>query len=145
MIRHLKVWQKLLTLGPTRRVARDIEEIFRFAVIQTLANEGLFDYLKEPRSYGEILTQLVFVDSKYTRELFDLLPLLLCQLVLCLRRGSLGERRAGERRDERQCGDNQRRRWPCALDLRHEASLSLARSAQEAVVRRPRRLSLGSR
>jgi ubiquinone/menaquinone biosynthesis C-methylase UbiE len=73
MIRHLKAWWKLLELGPARRVASQVMEYFRYSIITTLSGEGLFDYLQEPRTYGEILAQFDYKDSDYARELFDLL------------------------------------------------------------------------
>jgi ubiquinone/menaquinone biosynthesis C-methylase UbiE len=38
-----------------------------------MEQEGLFDYLKEPRTYGEILARFGYVDSDYTRDLLTVL------------------------------------------------------------------------
>jgi ubiquinone/menaquinone biosynthesis C-methylase UbiE len=74
MIRILNAWLTiLLGIGPAIRLGRQVDEIFRFYVIDALAKEGVLDYLKEPRAYGQILAEFDFVDSKYTRELFDVL------------------------------------------------------------------------
>jgi ubiquinone/menaquinone biosynthesis C-methylase UbiE len=49
--------------------------IFRFYILNALQNLGFFNYLSQPRTYGEILTEFGFVDSKYTRELLTTLSM----------------------------------------------------------------------
>lgn len=73
VIRHLRAWWAVAAVGSAREVARTIEEYYRYHVIKFLAEEGLFDFLQEPRTYGQILARFGFVDSDYTREIFDLL------------------------------------------------------------------------
>ena len=73
MIRHLRAWWTLLQLGPARSVASQIEQYYRYQIMKLLSEHGLFDYLQEPRSYGEILAHVGFEDQDYTRELFALL------------------------------------------------------------------------
>lgn len=74
MLRRLKAWWIVITqMGPVMRVGRQIDEFFRYHVLTTLAAEGLFEYLKETRSYGQILAEFGFVDNSYTRLCFDVL------------------------------------------------------------------------
>jgi len=60
-------------LGDLIRLSRPIDEIFRFYVLQTIQDECLFTYLKEPRTYGQILAEFGYFDTDYTRLLFDIL------------------------------------------------------------------------
>ena len=73
MIRQMRAWWYILQLGSTRRVARQIEAFFRHQMLRTFAAEGFFEFLKEPHTYGQILAKFDYMDSDYTRELFDLL------------------------------------------------------------------------
>ena len=73
MIRKLRTWLALFTLGPVRNVSRTIESSFRYHVLKTLDEEGLFDYLSSPHTYGEILANFGYEDSEYARELVGLL------------------------------------------------------------------------
>ncbi len=73
MIRKLRAWWTLLELGPARRVAAQVMQYFRYFIIKALDDEGLFEYLKEPHTYGEILAHLDYVDTDYARELLTLL------------------------------------------------------------------------
>lgn len=73
-MRQIKAWIIiLLGVGQGIKMGRQVDQLFRFHVIDTLSKEGLFDYLKEPRTYGQILAQHGFVDNAFTRELFDIL------------------------------------------------------------------------
>ena len=73
MFRTLKAWWRLLELGSARRVASQVMEHFRYSIQKVLADDGLYEYLQEPRAYGEVLAELGYKDSNYTRELFELL------------------------------------------------------------------------
>ena len=57
VIRHLRAWWAVAAVGSAREVARTIEEYYRYHVIKFLAEEGLFDFLQEPRTYGQILAR----------------------------------------------------------------------------------------
>lgn len=73
-MRQINAWVTiLLGVGSAIRLGRQADELFRFHVLDALAKEGVLDYLKEPRTYGQILAEFGFVDSQYTRELFDIL------------------------------------------------------------------------
>lgn len=84
-MRQLNAWITIMRgIGPGIRLGRQADRLYRFHVLDILAKEGIFNYLKEPRTYGQILAQFGFVDSPYTRELFDILvndnhPILLKQ------------------------------------------------------------------
>jgi len=68
------VWYRLLTgLGDLIRLSRPIDEIFRYYVLQTIQEECVFTYLREPRTYGQILAEFGYFDTDYTRLLFDIL------------------------------------------------------------------------
>jgi hypothetical protein len=45
----------------------------RYYTLKAMEKEGLFEYLKTPKSLGEIMAQFNYVDSDYTRDLFDTL------------------------------------------------------------------------
>jgi ubiquinone/menaquinone biosynthesis C-methylase UbiE len=47
--------------------------IFRFYILNALENLGFFEYLEQPRTYGDLLARFQFVDSDYTRQLLNLL------------------------------------------------------------------------
>ncbi len=49
--------------------------IFRFYILNALENVGFFDYLEEPRAYGDILAEFGFIDSEYTREMLILMSM----------------------------------------------------------------------
>jgi len=74
MFETLKVWWVILTqVGPLGSTRRYSDMWIRFFVAETLDKEGLFDYLAEPRSYGQIIAQFGFVDSAFTREVLETL------------------------------------------------------------------------
>lgn len=52
---------------------RQGDRIFRYFILETLAKLGLFEFLQQPRAYGEILAEFGFSDSEYTREVFNTL------------------------------------------------------------------------
>jgi ubiquinone/menaquinone biosynthesis C-methylase UbiE len=73
-VRKLRVWWILLTqIGPAARLWGHTGKLSRYYVLKTLADEGLFDYLTEPRTYDQILAEFGFADSDYTRDLFEAL------------------------------------------------------------------------
>jgi ubiquinone/menaquinone biosynthesis C-methylase UbiE len=74
MIRRLKVWWIVIfKVGPVVGVSRQIDKLFRYHVLKVLRNEGVFEFLKQPRTYGQILAEFGFVDTDYTRLLFEVL------------------------------------------------------------------------
>ena len=74
MIRKLNAWWIMLkNVGDTLRMGRQIDQLFRYYILETFVEEGLFDYLKEPRTYGQILAEFNYVDNDYTRGLFEVL------------------------------------------------------------------------
>jgi ubiquinone/menaquinone biosynthesis C-methylase UbiE len=60
-------------MGSLRQVANDIETMFRYNVLKVLSEVGLFGYLEESKTYGDILVHLGYADNAYMRELLDLL------------------------------------------------------------------------
>ncbi len=74
MLDTIKVWWVILTqIGPAGRVQRQGNLWIRYFVIEALNQEGLFNYLLESRNYGQIVAEFGFVDSRYTREVFETL------------------------------------------------------------------------
>jgi ubiquinone/menaquinone biosynthesis C-methylase UbiE len=79
------VWWVLMTqIGPLSRTSRQADLWIRHFVVEALNDQGLFEFLRDPKSYGEIVARFGFVDSRYTREVFEALSsgedsLLLCQ------------------------------------------------------------------
>ncbi len=73
-MRMLKVWWHILTsAGTGMRAGRQADQLFRYYVFRTLEDLGFFEFLRSPRSYGEILAEFGFVDGPYTREVIDTL------------------------------------------------------------------------
>jgi ubiquinone/menaquinone biosynthesis C-methylase UbiE len=54
-------------------MGKQIDQFFRYYILETLDEEGLFEFLREPRTYGQILAEFGYQDSKYTRELLEVL------------------------------------------------------------------------
>ncbi len=74
MLRKLRPWWTILTrVGPVARLAKQADQLFRYYVLEVLAQEGLFEYLKEPRTYEEILDHFGYVDSRFARDLLTIL------------------------------------------------------------------------
>lgn len=69
-----KVWWVILTqLGSLSASSRYSEMWIRHFVAEALENEGVLDYLREPRNYGQIIARFGFVDCPYTREVLETL------------------------------------------------------------------------
>lgn len=54
---------------------RQTDQFFRFFVVKALDEIGLFGYLSEPRTFGEIMSQFQFEDVGYAREVLEILAL----------------------------------------------------------------------
>ena len=63
----------LREMGSDLSLSIDVGNMVRYRILSTLAGLGLYDYLQQPRTYGQILANLNFADSDYTRELFEIL------------------------------------------------------------------------
>src|SRR5687767_4872269 len=72
-LRHLRAWRHILRVPSARKMSRYFHETMRYYTLKALEREGLFEYLKQPRTYGEIVAHFDYVDGEYTRELFDTL------------------------------------------------------------------------
>lgn len=74
MLRKFNVWWTIITgVGSGMRLGRQVDQLFRYYVLTVLEEEGLFKYLQEPRTYGQILAEFGFVDGEYTQLLFEIL------------------------------------------------------------------------
>ena len=69
MFETAKVWWVVLTeVGPIGMLSRQTDRWIRYFVIEALEKQGLFEYLEQPRSYGQIVSRFGFVDIPFTRE-----------------------------------------------------------------------------
>lgn len=76
MFRRLKAWWTMLSgIGPIARISAQSNNIMRYHVIETIAGEGLFDYLQVPHTYSEILAHFGYIDSDYIRDLLTILAM----------------------------------------------------------------------
>ena len=74
MLRKMRAWWTIVTrVGPVAHLAKQTDQLFRYYVLETLDEEGLFTYLQQPRSYIEILEHFNYVDSRFTRDLLTIL------------------------------------------------------------------------
>lgn len=73
-MRLIKVfWYILTSAGPVYRAGRHADRLFRYYVLKVLDDLGLFEFLRTPRTYGEILAEFGFIDIDYTRSLMEIL------------------------------------------------------------------------
>jgi ubiquinone/menaquinone biosynthesis C-methylase UbiE len=63
----------LSAIGPGMKAGRQIDEIFRYYILHALDEVGVFKFLEQPRTYGEILANFGFIDSTYTRDIINTL------------------------------------------------------------------------
>lgn len=74
MLEAAKVWWVILAeVGPLGMVSRQADEWIRYFVIEALKELGLFEYLEEPKSYGQIVARFGFVDMAFTRGVMETL------------------------------------------------------------------------
>ena len=57
------------------RAGRHTDQIFRYYVLKALGEIGLFDYLAEARTFGEIASHFQFEDLEYTHEVLEIITL----------------------------------------------------------------------
>jgi ubiquinone/menaquinone biosynthesis C-methylase UbiE len=75
-MRKIKVlWRLFRSFGNMMRAGRQTDRIFRYFVVKALDETGLFAYLSEPRTFGEIVSHFGFEDADYTREVLEILSL----------------------------------------------------------------------
>lgn len=73
-MRRIRAWLRILSaIGPAMLAGRKGDMIFRFYILNALQSLGFFDYLEQPRTYGDVLAHFGFADSDYTREMLTLL------------------------------------------------------------------------
>jgi ubiquinone/menaquinone biosynthesis C-methylase UbiE len=73
-MRLLKTWWIIFkSAGSAMKSGHQGDQIFRYFVLETLSKLGFFEFLKQPRAYGEILAEFDFYDSEYTQEVFNTL------------------------------------------------------------------------
>jgi ubiquinone/menaquinone biosynthesis C-methylase UbiE len=70
----LKVWWVILSrVGPIGAASRHAYAWIRFFIVDVLRKDGFFEYLDEPRNYGQVVAHFGLVDSDYTREVLEAL------------------------------------------------------------------------
>ena len=73
-MRKIKVlWSLFRSFGNMMRAGRQTDLIFRYFVVKALNEVGLFAYLSEPRTFGEIVSHFRFEDAEYTQEVLQIL------------------------------------------------------------------------
>lgn len=73
-MRLLKTWWTIFkSAGSAMKSGRQGDQIFRYFILKTLSKLDFFEFLQQPRAYGEILAEFGFSDSEYTREVFNTL------------------------------------------------------------------------
>jgi ubiquinone/menaquinone biosynthesis C-methylase UbiE len=75
-MRKIKVlWRLFKLFGNAMRGGRQLDQIYRCFVATALDDLGLFAYLNEPRTFGEIMSHFQFEDSGYAQEVLEILEL----------------------------------------------------------------------
>lgn len=75
-MRKIKVlWRVFRSLGNFSKSSRQTDQFFRHFVVKALDEIGLFDYLSEPRTFGEIMSHFQFEDIAYAQEVLEILSL----------------------------------------------------------------------
>jgi len=75
-VRKLKViWGLFSQFGGFSKGGRQTDQFFRYFVVKALNDIGLFEYLNEPRTFGEILSHFQFEDAGYAEEILKVLAL----------------------------------------------------------------------
>jgi len=70
-MRKLRAWWQIFrTIGGGMSAGRQLDALFRYSVLMSLNQIGLYRFIEEPRSYGDILSEFKIVDGEYTREVF---------------------------------------------------------------------------
>jgi ubiquinone/menaquinone biosynthesis C-methylase UbiE len=74
MIQKAATWITMIRkVGNVRQKGQQIGQFFRYYVYETLAEEGVFEYLRERRSYEEIADKFGFIDKDYTQRVLNVL------------------------------------------------------------------------
>ena len=74
VLRKINVlWRLFRAVGSFMQGGRQTDLIFRYFVVKALDEIGLFDYLSEPRTFGEIMSHFQFEDIGYAQELLEVL------------------------------------------------------------------------
>lgn len=63
------IWHILKAIGPAPRAARQGNRIFRYFVFKALDDAGVFRFLEQPRTYGELLAEFGFIQNEYVDDL----------------------------------------------------------------------------
>jgi ubiquinone/menaquinone biosynthesis C-methylase UbiE len=75
-MRKIKVlWHVFRSLGNFSQSSRQTDQFFRYFVVKALDEIGLFNYLCEPRTFGEIMSHFQFEDLGYAQEVLEILSL----------------------------------------------------------------------
>jgi ubiquinone/menaquinone biosynthesis C-methylase UbiE len=75
-MRKLRViWGLFSQFGGFGKGGRQTDQFFRYFVAKALSDIGLFEYLNEPRTFGEILSHFQFEDAAYAEETLRILAL----------------------------------------------------------------------
>lgn len=73
VIRRIRAWRELLKIGRASSSFKQIDIYFRANVLDIMQKEGLFEYLKKPRSLENIMEHFSYTDKKYLLTLMHAL------------------------------------------------------------------------
>lgn len=73
-MRKLKIyWRMFRLFGNAMQSGRQLDQIYRYFVLTALDQIGFFEYLDQPRSFGEIVSHFQFEDANYAQEVLEIL------------------------------------------------------------------------
>ena len=73
MIRSLLAWKEIIKLGSSSKTYRQVDDYFRDNVMRVLDQEGVFNYLKEPKTVYQIIDNFNFTDRLFLELVLDAL------------------------------------------------------------------------
>ena len=74
MFRKARTWWLIVrNIGQVLPAGRQVDQLFRYYVIEALKEVNFFEFLKEPRTYGQILAEFGFEDTGFTRQFFEVI------------------------------------------------------------------------
>jgi ubiquinone/menaquinone biosynthesis C-methylase UbiE len=73
-MRKLKVlWRLFRSFGSFMKGGRQTDQFFRYFIVKALDEIGLFEFLREPHTFGEIMSHFQFEDAGYAQEVLEVL------------------------------------------------------------------------
>lgn len=74
MLERIKAWSEILRIGlNTSKLYNEINVFYKTNVLKVLKNEGLFEFLINPRTFQEISDKFTFSDKRFLSIVLDIL------------------------------------------------------------------------